>query len=120
MLYFLPEKRCHSSRPLGQGQFAFMREDLGTYLMPSVLDLIRADGVPGCQKFQALFSLFIDYLLVSLYGCSFFESNLCFVFQFDPNERELQYGVCSWIKNLLLNYLLGLYGGYQTPNMLYR
>lgn len=45
---------------------------------------------------------------------------LCFVFQLDSNERELQYGVCSWIRNLLLTYLPGLYGGYQTPNMLYR
>lgn len=41
---FPDKKRCHSSRPLGQGRLAYVSEDLGTYLMPSVLDLMGADG----------------------------------------------------------------------------
>lgn len=102
MLYFLPEKRCHSSRPLGQGQFAFMREDLGTYLMPSVLDLIRADGVPGCQKFQALFFLFIDYLLVSLYGCSFLRAIFVLFFSLTLMRESFNTGCAAGSKTYCL------------------
>lgn len=41
---FPARKRRHSSRPRGQGQFASVSGDLGTYLMSSAPDLMGADG----------------------------------------------------------------------------
>lgn len=75
---FPARKRCHSSQPLGQGQFASVSEDLGTYLMPSVLDLMAADeGLdpdvgPAAAARSFIFSFRCLFISVFVYSMAVF------------------------------------------------
>ncbi len=107
-------KRCHSSWPLGHSHFAYVSEDLGTYLMPSVLDVRGPDGVLAVDVGPAaaarslniffLFSLFIYLCFYLFYAFSFLTGGRALVFLFfscnwslkEELEHKCPIWACCW------------------------